>query len=245
MASTQRIGRAGHELELAGARRRRGAIGHVEDDAAGRPLDGGVRLVDEAGQSLRQPVVAAGQAADRAHALLDDGPAAVGGHDEAVQVEGEAVLHGRAVHLGDEAAGAGEGVAVEAGALADGRELGRRAARRAAAAAAHVHAQLGGGRRQAALEGAEHACRDAGGVPVHSHDGAEGLEPEGMSQAAQELVAPVLEDDGLGDDAPEASHAAGQPRRHAPAMERQIGASTRPHDRGSVIRRSVRCRTTS
>ena len=57
-----------------------------------------------------------------------------------------------------------------------------------------------------------------------------------MRQPAQELVAavvmhdrllvaPVMMDDGLADDGAELSHALGQPRRHAAAMERQISAA--------------------
>jgi hypothetical protein len=46
-----------------------------------------------------------------------------------------------------------------------------------------------------------------------------------MSKATQQLVATVVMDDRLGDDRAEPGHAIRQPRRHAPPMERQIGAS--------------------
>ena len=80
------------------------------------------------------------------HPLLDDDPAAVVGDDEAVQIEVEAVLHGGAVDLGDEAARVGERGAVEADAVADRDELVRRLARMRAAAAADMEAEFAGQR---------------------------------------------------------------------------------------------------
>ena len=50
-----------------------------------------------------------------------------------------------------------------------------------------------------------------------------------MGEAAQELVAAVVEHDRLGDHAAERRHALGQPRGHAAAMERQIGAAGATH----------------
>jgi len=77
-------------------------------------------------------------------------------------------------------------------------------------------------RSKPALEGAKHARGDARGMPIHPHHSAEGLEPEGMGQTAQELVAAVVMDDTLGDRRAERRHASGQPRRHAAAVQRQI-----------------------
>ena len=62
-------------------------------------------------------------------------------------------------------------------------------------------------------------------MPVHPHDGAEGLEPERVRQPAQQLVTAILEDDRLGDHRAQARHALAQPWRHAATMQRQIGAS--------------------
>src|SRR5262245_13367476 len=62
-------------------------------------------------------------------------------------------------------------------------------------------------------------------MPVHAHDGAEGLEPEGMGQTAQELVAAIVMDDRLGDHGAEARHALRQPGRHLAVVKRQIGAA--------------------
>ena len=142
-------------------------------------------------------MIAAGQPAGVAHALLDHGPLAVVGDDEAVQVEVEAVLHGGTVDLGDQPARLRQGGAVETDAFADCRQLVRRPPRMAAATAADMDAELVRQRCQPPLEGAQDAGGDPRGVPVHSHDGAEGLEPERVGEAAQELVAAVVVDDGL------------------------------------------------
>jgi hypothetical protein len=145
--------------------------------------------------------------------------------DEAVQIEVEAVLHRRAVDLGDQPARGRERRPVDADALADVDELLRRLARMLAASAAHENAELALQRVEPALERAEHARRDAGGVPVHPHHGAERLEPERMRETAQQLVAPVMMHDRLADDRAEPRHARGQPGRHAAAVQGQIGAA--------------------
>ena len=62
-------------------------------------------------------------------------------------------------------------------------------------------------------------------MPVHTHDGAERLEPERVRQPLQKFVAAVMVDDGLSDDGAERRHAGRQPRRDAPAVQREIGAS--------------------
>jgi len=41
------------------------------------------------------------------------------------------------------------------------------------ATAAHMNAELAGERLETAFERADNARRDAGGMPVHAHDGAE------------------------------------------------------------------------
>ena len=87
-------------------------------------------------------MIAARELAVAVHALLHHDPLAVVGDDEAVQVEVEAVLHRRAVDLGDQPARLGQRRAIEAGALADRDQLVRRLARMAAAAAADMQAEL-------------------------------------------------------------------------------------------------------
>lgn len=53
------------------------------------------------------------------HALLHDGPLAVGGDEEAVEIEIEAVLNCGAINLGDQSAGARQPCAVEADAVTE------------------------------------------------------------------------------------------------------------------------------
>ena len=76
-------------------------------------------------------------------------------------------------------------------------QLARRLARMPAAPAADVEAELARERREPALQRADDAGRDARGVPVHAHHGAERLEPERMGEAAQQFVAPVVMHDRL------------------------------------------------
>src|SRR5688572_14792356 len=123
-----------------------------------------MRLVYEARQPLREPMIAASLLARAIHSLLDNHPPRVVGDDESMQVEIEAVLHGGAVDLGDEPAGAGERRAVEAHALAGRDQLMRGLPRMPAPSAADVDAKLFRQRSQAALEGADHAGGDAGGM---------------------------------------------------------------------------------
>src|SRR6185437_16744890 len=108
---------------------------------------------------------------------------------EAVQIEIESVLDRRAVDLGDEAARRRQRRAIDADAIADRHELAGRPARVVAAPAAHMDAELARERREAALQRADDAGGDARGMPVHAHDRAERLEPEGMRQPAQQFVA--------------------------------------------------------
>src|SRR5438552_12248377 len=80
-------------------------------------------------------------------------------------------------------------------------------------------------RRKTALQRSDDARRDAGGVPVHAHNGAERLEPERVGEASQQLVAPVVMDDGLADHRAEAGHPVRQPFWHMPTVQRQISGS--------------------
>ena len=225
------------EVELAAARGRCAAVRQVDDLALSAALDGGVGGVDEVTQAFGQPVIAARLAEVAVHALLDDHPLGVVGDDEAMQIEVEAVLHGGAVDLGDEPAGGGQAAAVEADALADQSELVRGLARLGAAAAADMQPELCRHGSQAALQRADHAGRDARGVPIHAHHGAEGLEPERMRQTAQQLVAAVVLDHRLADQRAEPGHPFAEPARHLAAVERQVGASG-SSSQGRSLRRS-------
>ena len=188
-----------------------------------------MRFVDEAPQTFREPVVAPGLAAIAVHALLDHDPVSVVGDDEAVEIKLEPVLDRRAVDLGDQPARLGERRAIEAGPVTDRNKLMRRLARVIAAPAADMDAELSGQRCQAALQRADDARGDAGGMPVHPHHRAERLEPEGMRQPAQQLVAAILEDDRLGDHRAQPGHAIAEPFRHAATVKRQVGAAGTAH----------------
>src|SRR5207248_9692047 len=125
---------------------------------------------------------------------------AVGGGDEAVQVEVEAVLHGGGIDLRDEAARAREGAAVETRPLAEGEELSRRLARLRPAAAADDDSELLLAARETALQSPEDARRYPARVPVHPHHAPERLEPERMREPAQDAVRPFFEEQGRDDD---------------------------------------------
>ena len=101
-----------------------------------------MRLLDEALQTLGQPVIAPGLAAIAVHALLDHDPVSVISDDEAVEIEVEPILDRRAVDLGDEPACLRERGAVEPDPIADRDQFMRRLARVIAAPAADVDAEL-------------------------------------------------------------------------------------------------------
>src|ERR1700680_4613954 len=100
------------------------------------------------------PVGAARLVAVAIHALLHHRPLAVVGHEEAVEVEIEAVLHGGAVDLGDQPACAGESGAVETDTFAECLQFVRRLAGMLTSTAADVDAEFVGKRPQPALESA-------------------------------------------------------------------------------------------
>ncbi len=211
------------------AGRRRAVIGQVDDRAGRAPLDGGVRLVDEAARAgaVPDPVIAPRLPPRAVHPLLHDDPGAVVGDDEPVQVQLEAVLDGGAVDLRDQAARLHQRRRVQAAALAQRRQLVGRAARVTPAPAADVQPQLVRDRGQPALQRADDAGRDPGRVPVHPHHGAERLEPERIREPPQHLRPPVGLRDRLDDHPAKPRHPRRQPGGHAPAMKRQIGGPGR------------------
>jgi hypothetical protein len=104
------------------------------------------------------------------HALLHHRPLAVVGHEEAVEIEFEAVLQGGAVDLSDQTACAGQFGTVKTDAFAEGLQFVRCLPGVLAPPAADVYAEFVGQRSQPTLEGPDHAGGDAGRVPVHAHD---------------------------------------------------------------------------
>ena len=90
------------EVELPGARKFRPLVRQVDDLALYRPVDCAVRLVDEALQGFRMPMVAARLLLVAVHALLHDRPLPVVCHEEPVQIKVEAILDGGTVDLRDQ-----------------------------------------------------------------------------------------------------------------------------------------------
>ena len=161
-------------------------------------------------------MVAASGAARIVHALLDDGPFALVGDDEAVQIEIETVLNRGAVDLRHQPADVGERSAVDPDPLANRGEFKGRLSRLLAPAAADMDSEFARQGLEASLQRADHARGYARGVPVHAHDGAERLKPERVREAAQQLVAAISVDDRLRDDGAEPAHAAGSHRGTRP-----------------------------
>jgi hypothetical protein len=94
-----------------------------------------------------------------------------------------------------------------------------------AAAATEMKPKLIRERRQAPLQGADHARCDARGSQSMPITAPTDWEPEWVGKAAQQLVAAILMDDRFAHHRAEAGHAICQPLWHLPAMQRKIGAS--------------------
>src|SRR4051795_12747148 len=98
------------------------------------------------------------------------------------------------------------------------------------AAAADVEAELTGARVEPALQRPHYRRRDAGGMPVHAHDAAVGLEPERVAQSREEGGPTVVDDDAFGNRGPKRRHPRGKPRRYPAPMQRKIGDARTLHD---------------
>ena len=129
-------------MDLYAAGRCSAAVGEVDDFTLTEPINGGVRLFDETLEAFRQPMIPAGLPALAVHPLLNHDPLPVIGHNEAVQIKIEAILHGRAVHFRNQAARLGEGHSVDADVVADGNQLFRGLPRMLAASSADMNAKL-------------------------------------------------------------------------------------------------------
>ena len=112
-------------VELASARRLGAPVDQIDDLALGLARNRRMRRVHKAREAFGEPMVAPRLPAVPVHPLLDDSPVAVVGHDEAVQVEVEPVLHRWPVDLRNEPARRGECGAVEANPRADVAEFMR------------------------------------------------------------------------------------------------------------------------
>jgi hypothetical protein len=157
------------------------------------------------------------------HSLLHDGPVAVVGHDKAVQIEVEPILHRRAVDLGDEPARRRQCRAIKADPMSWSSSGVRRERALRPPHTWMPSAPESGPRPRfstpTTLVAMPEECQSI------AHDGAERLEPEWVRQAAQQLLAPVVVDDRLADHSTRPRHAVGQPFRDVTAMQRQIGAA--------------------
>jgi hypothetical protein len=132
----------GQQVELASARGFGAAVGQIDDLSLGLAGNRRMRRVNKATKAFRDPMVAARLPAVAVHRLLHDGPVTVIGHDKAVQVEVEPVLHRGTVDLGDQPARRGECGAIKADPRADIAELMRGPPRVSPAAAAHMNAKF-------------------------------------------------------------------------------------------------------
>src|SRR5207302_3879211 len=109
---------------------------------------------------LAEPVIAPRGARLWLHALLDDGPGTVARHHEPVEVQREPVLHGGAVHLRHQPAGACQRRAVQTRPIAQSDQLSGRLPRMTSPPAADGDTQLLLAARQTAFERAENAGGD-------------------------------------------------------------------------------------
>jgi hypothetical protein len=67
-------------------------------------------------------------------------------------------------------------------------------------------------------------------MPVHAHDAAEGLKPEGIAQPGQKGVMPVMQKNAFNDGSSQPRHTLGQPGRDVAAMKGRIGKSGSLHN---------------
>src|ERR1700758_2235816 len=71
--------------------------------------------------------------------------------------------------------------------------------------------------------------------PIHAHHGAERLEPERVSETAQQFVTAIMIDNRFADHRPEAGHPVGEPPRNLSSVQRQVGGSSPLGHQSSVL----------
>ena len=195
------------------------AIHQVENYAFILTDDGRVRFTDEIANCGRVPVITAREFRACVHALLNNGPVSRISHDEGVQIELKSVSDGVVINFCREAAGPNQRIAIESFSIGECNEFAGRFAGLFAAPAANVNAEFVGARIQATFQRAKYGRGDAGGVPVHAHNRAQGLEPERITEACEEFGGAVMMDDTLDNGRAERLHTDGQPLRDLPAMK--------------------------
>ena len=211
-------------LGLRGAR-----IDQVQDDSLRLAENCRVRIRREVADLCRVPVVTASQMARRIHALLNDGPFAGRADNEGMQVELESVADGVVIDAGGETAGARQRIAVQSGTAGKGTQFVGRATGVTSASSADVDAKIGGTRIESTLERPHHRGCDAGGVPVHAHYAAQGLEPERIAQPGEKFRRPIRGNNVLDNHRAELGHAFAQPRRYTASVKREIGGAGTLH----------------
>ena len=72
-------------------------------------------------------------------------------------------------------------------------------------------------------------------MPVHTHNGAERLEPERMGETPQQFVATVMMDNRFADNRAEASHSVGEPLGYLSSVQRQVGSSSPLGQQSSIL----------
>src|SRR5439155_6976288 len=107
---------------------------------------------------------------------------------------------------------------------------------------ADVNSELVLERAEPALQCTDHRGRDAGGVPVHPHHGAERLEPERVRQPLEKRVASIVMHDRLRHDRAKRSHAGREPGRNPAGVQRKVGAAgTSSHDGPQIAQFGESC----
>src|SRR5262245_547675 len=210
------------DVEHRGLRRFRSGVDEVHDHALVLADYSGVWLDYDIADRRGAPVIAARHPAPIVQALLDDGPLAVRRDDETVKVNLKAIGDRVVVDARGEPASAYQSFAVEAATLRDIEQFLRRVAREPSAAAADVDSEFIRPWGEAALQRSHDGCSDARRVPVHSHHGAERLEPERVAETREESRSAVIPNDGFGDRRAEFGHPFGEPLRDVAAVQGKV-----------------------
>src|SRR4029077_9961900 len=206
------------KIKLGAARSFGATVGEIDNLALSFSVDRGMRIIDEALQSFRKPVIAPRLLACAIHALLNDGPVAVVSDNEAVEVEIETILYSRAVNFRYQAAGLRKSGSIDTDTVAYGSQFLWPVSWMLAAPTADMNAEFIVERRQSAFERSNNARCNARGMPVHAHDGAERLKPKGICESSQQLVPTIVMNDAVGQDGTEPGHPVGQPPRNVAAV---------------------------
>lgn len=142
-----------------------------------------------------------------------------------MQVELKAISHSIIVYPSCKSTGTRERISVKTGLHAKGAKFIRRTNGVSAASAANHQAEFRETRVEPPLQRSQDRRCDPAGMPIHTHDCTERLEPERIAQASEKLARTIFHDDVLGDGGAKLGHAVRQPRWHTAAMERKVGCS--------------------